>query len=358
MAVIACPECGLPRERDEVAVVPCPVCAFTSAPLCTPANPLPKESQPVDPVAGLPADVNQMEAYEAATSGRPRFQLAAALLVGIALGVGGLLAGQQILSVVRSRPVEVAQAPPRAAYSGGLVPPPVIASIAVAPMPHEPRPRESVIVPTPDPKPVARVEPKAEDAAPAVARKVFIDLNQPDASYTVPRTVRKGEHIVLRGKLRILRANGVGQGGILDASELEAGSIYIDGKIESGAVLKLSCIDGVVEVPASVGGKSRVDIDAPGSSVRFSHPTTANKPGSLIDGGSTVTITARTVDLRGDVDGAGTKVRVTLTRNGWLRAAAVRGAATVEYKPENPKLPEPTASAEIIAPTATFRKLQ
>jgi hypothetical protein len=47
-------------------------------------------------------------------------------------------------------------------------------------------------------------------------------------------------------------------------------------------------------------------------------------------------------------------VKVTLTRNGSLRAAAVRGAAVVEYRTDDPKAP---ASAAIVAPMARFKKV-
>jgi hypothetical protein len=145
---------------------------------------------------------------------------------------------------------------------------------------------------------------------------------------------------------------------VLDASDLEAGSIYVCGRIEEGSFVKLRCADGVVEVPAAVGGRSRLEIDAPGGRVRFVYPTAAGRSGSLIDGGATVVITARTVDLRGDVAGAGTRVSVTLTRNGSLQAAGIRDSAMVEYRAENATDREPPASAAVVDPSATFRKVQ
>ena len=153
----------------------------------------------------------------------------------------------------------------------------------------------------------------------------------------------------------MLRVNGLEEGAVLDASGLEAGSVYVSGAVAGGSVLKINCPDGVVHFPAAVGGKSLVEINAPGGQVRFVFPTAPNRPGSLIDGGAAVTILARTVDLRGDVDGADTKVTVTLTRNGSLRVAAVRGTAAVEYKAEDEKA---RATAEIVAPTATFKKIE
>lgn len=349
MAVIACPGCGLPRADDQVGLVPCPVCAAAPAP-GPPVSP--PRDEPIDPIAGLPADVSQLDAYAARSTGASGGRLAAAVafLAGIAVGVGGLLAGQR------------AWRPPTAESGAHAVPAPeptdfrpsLPAPIAAAPAPHEPR--EALTETTPESTPEPKPEVKPAPEAPALARRVVIDLNQPEASYTVPSTVRKGEHLVLRGKVRMLRVNGLNQGAVLDASALEAGSVYVSGKIDGGSHLKINCADGVVEVPAAVAGKSRVEIDAPGGSVRFIHPTTPNKPGSSIDGGSTVTIKARTVDLRGDVGGAGTRVGVTITPNGWLRVAAVRGTAAVEYRQDDPNAREPSASAETVAPTATFRK--
>jgi hypothetical protein len=349
MAVIACPGCGLPRADDQVGLVPCPVCAAAPAPATPVALP---RAGPVDPTAGLPADASQLESYSAhaADRARGRFAVAAAFLLGIAAGVGGLLAAQRAWRP--ATPESDARAVPAPEPTDFR--PSLPAAVAAAPVPHEPREALTETAPetTPEPKPEAKAEPEA----PALARKVVIDLNQPEVSYTVPSTVRKGEHLVLRGKVRMLRVNGLNQGAVLDASALEAGSVYVSGKIDGGSHLKITCVDGVVEVPAAVTGKSRVEIDAPGGSVRFIHPTTPNKPGSFIDGGSTVSIRARTVDLRGDVGGAGTRVGVTITRNGWLRVAAVRGTAAVEYRPDDPNAREPSAGADTVAPTATFRK--
>jgi len=313
---------------------------------------------PADPTAGLPADVSQMEAHAARTAGqaRSRLAIAVAFLLGIAVGVGGLLAGQQMLPA--GPPESIARiAPAMGAESRS----PVISPIVIAPTPRERRVVEAASHPVAEPRPERKLEQRVESRPvldlPALARIEPIHINQPDAVYNLPRLERKGEHIVLRGKVRMLRVNGLGAGAILDASGLEAGSVYVCGTISGGSLLKINCPDGVVEVPAAVGELSRVEIHAPGSSIRFVYPTMPDKSGSLIDGGATVVMTARTVDLRGDVAGAGTKVKVTLTRNGSLKAAAVRGTATIEYRAENRESPEPRASAAILAPTAAFKKV-
>jgi len=366
MAVIACPGCGLPRADDQVGVVPCPICA--ASPAATPVTdttpapagvlrpPLAK-TPAADPTAGLPADVSELE-RAADPSRNPaavvRMAVPLAFLLGAAAGVGGLLAWQAAFP-----PVEQSEnARPRLAAATAADRPPVppLASPEVAPMPREARPPEPVSDPPAEPKAAPKPQPKPEPkVAPPPARAVVIDLNQPDATYTLP--AKHNEHIVLRGQVRMLRVSGLDAGAIVDATGLDAGSVYVTGKIDGGSVLKVKCPDGVVQVPAAVTGKSRVEIDAPGGGVRFTGVTAPNRPGSLIDGGSTVAITARTVDLRGDVDGAGTKVTVTLTRHGSLKVAAVRGAAAVEYRAEDPKAPPPTATAGAVDPGATFKKI-
>jgi hypothetical protein len=329
-------------------VVPCPICA--AEPVAeAPSQPLPFAAEiPADPIASLPADISQMETFHTASRPRSWLPVTAAFGLGVAMGAGGLILGQRMTppgqtdSVARIDPASHAEPFPRTP------------SVALAPLPHELRIISVAPSSKPEPKTQPKERPKPARDLPALARIEPINLNQPDAAYTLPRLERKGEHIVLRGKVRLLRINGLGAGAILDASGLEAGSIFVCGSIDGGSRLRINCPDGVVELPASVSERSRVEIHAPGSSVRFVYPTTPERPGSLIGGGASVAITARTVDLRGDVTGAGTRVKITLTRNGSLRAAAVRGAAVVEYRTDDPKAP---TSAAIVAPTATYKKV-
>jgi hypothetical protein len=60
------------------------------------------------------------------------------------------------------------------------------------------------------------------------------------------------------------------------------------------------------------------------------------------------------VDLRSGIDGADTKVKVSLTGKGSLKVAAVRGTATVVYSVEDERT---RVTAEFVAATAIFRKL-
>jgi len=352
MAMVACPGCGLPREADRVGVVPCPVCADSPAiDSSVPETPKPTTQ---DPVTSLPADASQMDAHIPSNQPLARFAIVWAFLLGIAVGVGGILAMQ------RGSPIGERVQNHRPALSGyDSLNGALDHTPAVAPMPHTPIQTLSA---APYGATIERVSklraaPSARPAPLAGGIKTIIPLNQPDAAYTIPRLVERGEHMILRGKVRMLRVNGLGPGAVLDASALEAGSIYVSGKIEGGSILRLNCPEGVVEVPATVQGRSRLEIDAPGSSVRFLHLSGPDEPGSRIDGGSTVIITGRTVDLRGDVAGAETSVRVTLTRNGSLKVAAVRDAAVVEYSCQAPQASESAATAAVVEPNAIFRKL-
>jgi hypothetical protein len=354
MAVIECPGCGLPREDDQIGVVPCPICATAASAAPRQIIHPSTDRSVADIPVGVPADAGELKAQTAQPSGR-RLSSAAtigAFFLGVMAGVGGLLAWQWV-----HRHEEIALAPrssnDEVVSATSLVKRP----IAVAP---NPRARTELVPASARAEPISSLKgkdvQKLPGETPATVKRVVVPLNQPNASYTLPGPVNRGEHLILRGKVRMLRVNGLEPGAILDASELEAGSIYICGTIDGGSILRISCPDGVVEVPAAVRGRSRLDIHAPGSSVRFPHPTTSEQAGSRIDGGSTVVITGRTVELRGDVDGAGTSVKVVLTRNGSLKIAAVRGAAAVEYRTENPLAADPPASAAVVEPTATFKK--
>ena len=349
MPLITCPGCGLPREDGQVGVVPCPVCA--AEPLAEqPSPPLPFAAEiPADPIASLPADVSQMETLHPGSRSRSWLPVAAAFGLGVAVGVGGLIVGQRMNVPVQSESVTSIDQASRT--EPGL---PLAPSVPLAPVPHERRTIADVPSSRPEPRtqPNQRLKPVPD--LPALARVPPIHLNQPDAAYTLPRLERKGEHVVSAREGSVcFRINGLGAGAILDASGLEAGCIYVCGSIDGGSRLRINCQEGIVDA-GLVGERSRVEIHAPGSSVRFVYPTTPEKPGSLIGGGASVEITARTVDLRRDVTGAGTRVKITLTRNGSIKAAAVKGSAVVEYRTNDPKAP---ASAAIVAPTATFKKV-
>jgi hypothetical protein len=332
----------LPREEAQVGAVPCPVCDATySAPaiappaVATPAAP--------DPTANLPADASQLHAAPAvasANAGRVGWVMVFALGVGV--GVGGVLGWQAAFRPGKADR-ETAQAEPPAPK------PAAKPGVVVAPLPHEPvaRKAEPKVEPTPEPKkPDPPAPPAPKFAVPENA--VVVALDDPAATHTVP-VLRKGERIVLRGRVKTLRVNGLDAGAILDASALRADNVHVGGKIDGRSTLRVNAPDGVVRVLAPVGGKSEVRIDAPGGEVKFT------RGGDAIEGGSTVTITGRNVELRGDVNGIETKVAVNIPGTGSLKVADVRGIATVEYRVAGDGTPEVTAGA--VSPTAHFRRI-
>jgi hypothetical protein len=139
---------------------------------------------------------------------------------------------------------------------------------------------------------------------------------------------------------------------------LKASIITVTGKIDNHSVLKLSAPGGTVHVASKIDGRSTVEVIAPDGEVRFLVSTTPERDGSKIDNGSTVTVTGRTVEFRGDITGTDTRVTVTLTRNAWLKVATVNGRATVEYKSQAAGSAPPEVTVGPVAATARFRKIE
>jgi hypothetical protein len=155
-----------------------------------------------------------------------------------------------------------------------------------------------------------------------------------------------------------LLIHGLDAGAVLDASGVEASVVIVTGRIDGHSALKLKAPNGTVHVSAQVDGHSSVEIDAPGGEVRFLLATTTTRDGSKIDNGSTAVITARSVELRGDVTGTDTRVLVVLTRGGALDVEAVRGRALVAYKAQMAQWAAPTVRIGSVANTATVRKVE
>ncbi len=376
MAVIPCPGCGLPRIEDQLATVPCPICAagLPEQPVAR-APSVRRPADTPDPIAHLPADVSELGRYPSAAATRGGLiGWVLVFLFGVATGAGGLL-GWQSYSRSGGTPVES----PDVAFRPADPAPgetPSVRAAEVAPMPRplsSPRdgagplgssltglPPRSEPGPQPEPKPEPKPEPvpKPEPKPEAVVADPteVIELNQPEAVHAVA-PLRRGERVVIRGRVKTLRVLGLHAGAVLDASRLEAQVIFVGGKVDGRSTLRLNAPGGSVTVAAAIGEKSSVEINAPGGDVRFPLPTTAGHPGSLIDGGAVVAVTARSVDLRGDVNGIDTHVRVNLPGDGVLKFAAIKGVATVEYRPTGPP-GSPQVVAGTVAATATFRRAE
>jgi hypothetical protein len=372
MATIACPGCGLPREESEVGATPCPVCASAPAlPVAVPPPGRARKKPAADPTDGLPADVSELNAPGASFPARASERgsraplVAATFLVGALCGVGGVLGFQKIDWPKGDEPPEVAAAPKTDAPSGSV-------SLPLAPMPHEPVPKPLAFGPGPGDDPEAKanplpgrapnadpnLEPDAKVVPPAPPGRVTThEINEPDNIYSVP-VMKKGEHIVLKGKVKTLRVHGLDAGAILNASGLEASVITVTGKIDNRSKLVLNAPGGTVNLSAKVDARSIVEITAPGGEVRFTAQTTPTREGSKIDNGSTVAITARTIEFKGDITGAETKVSLILTRNAWLKVASINGQALVEYKSQVAGWSPPDVIVGPVAATATFRKIE
>jgi hypothetical protein len=263
-------------------------------------------------------------------------------VLGVGVGVGGVLGWQAAFRPAGSnRDTAKVEPPAPSAKLGG---------VAVAPMPHEPTPRnaEQKVEPTPEPKKSDPPSPPTPKVSPLPENAVLVQFDDPEAVHTVP-DLKKGERMVLRGRVKTLRVNRLDSGAILDASGLRADSVHIGGKIDGQSTLRVKAPDGVVTVTAAVGGNSVIHIDAPGGEVKFT------RRGDAIDGGSSVTITGRNVELRGDVNGIETKVAINIPGTGSLKVAAVRGIATVEYRVAGEGTPDVTTGP--VSPTANFRRI-
>ncbi len=358
MATVACPECGLPRVESELGVKLCPVCHAVPITTSTPA----RRAKPADadPTDGLPADASELYGPNApAPTHAPGAQVralgAALFFCGAFVGMCGVL-GVQALDGAKAEkngdPTEVAVKPEEPpALPNRPTEPPKPRGPAVAPMPHEPSAQlaESGPALAPAPRPVLPPPP------PWRVTTIDVGPNPPDV-FTLPFPLKTGEHVILKGKVKTLKVYMLDAGAILDASGLEATTVTISGKIDNKSTLKLNVPNGTVHFSGKVDNRSVIEINAPGGEVKFTSITTGTKEGSKIDNGSTVVITARVVEFKGDINGTDTKVGVTLTRNAWLKVGSVSGKAVVEYKSQAAGWSPPDVIVGTVAPTATFRK--
>ncbi|MCI0704569.1 MAG: hypothetical protein L0241_26230, partial [Planctomycetia bacterium] len=360
MATVACPGCGLPRVESDMEAKPCPVCDAVPVALGN-SHPAAKKPAEPDPIAGLPSDVSELygspvpvpaRAYKRPTSSGSRLFAVGAVMffAGTLVGIGGVLGWQAIdWSAFKNNEPEVVA---NSDETNPLVSPPAKTAPeppAIAPMPREVGTLPAPVKPNPEPEP--------KQPPPPPGRVTTVELNQPEIAYSLPFPMKKGEHVVLKGKVKVLRVTGLDAGAILDATALEVTTVTVSGKIDGGSTLKLNAPNGLITFTAKVDGKSKVNIHAPGGDVKFSMTTVGNREGSKIDNGSVVNITARVVEFKGDITGTDTKVSITLTRNAWLKIASVNGKATVEYKSQVAGWSPPDVIVGTVAPTARFRKI-
>jgi hypothetical protein len=337
-----CIKCSYPLDDDELGKRACPACG-TPLRHVVPFQPLPRpETRPAPPpqrsllwpFAGL------------------------ALLALASFGAGMYMMrpadGKQDTPATNTH-----AAAPVASQEPANSPPP--------PKTKEPEPPKSppkVEEPRKEPKPEA---PKKEPPPPPPVLKpspplpeVLVGddrrLVRPDGEYRIG-TLTRGSTLKLSGKVKILRVGMVDGGSTLDASALEAGEIFVRGRIAGGATVKLRAPGGRVEFNGKVDGESRLEVDAPGGTVAFTQPSEPPREGSKIGGDSTVAVTAKIADFRGAIDGTRTRVVVTLTKGGLLYFRDIGGSVRLQYRKADPRDPPPRILGGEVHDSAKLEKI-
>jgi hypothetical protein len=182
---------------------------------------------------------------------------------------------------------------------------------------------------------------------------LVLDFNRPDELFLFTgQMIARGQTAVLRGKLKDLNFVGL-QDVTIDASGLSVQRVSIGGLKFSNVNLKLNTPDGIVVFGSTISGGSHVTIHAPGGKVRFINPD------SGITGGSRVTVTTQSLEIRGAIAGEQTRVDVTLSNGGFIKLGALRDSAALEYRKADPA--DLTPRVEIpdgqIDPTAVLRRV-
>jgi hypothetical protein len=347
----------LPRATEEVGTTPCPVCA-SNAGIARPervAGPV----APLDEAVALPADAAPLTTRSRGWPGR------------VLLVAGGFVAGVVVAAVILHF-LPAAPADRTSAETAGT-PEAAVTPSAVTPVPPADEtipPASDLPFPASDVTPVVTVgKPAAEPGAgvvgaPALADGVrppqvaVIELNDPEGTFSLPRGLRAGTPLFLRGKVGALHLISLAPGSFVDASGLEAGDVYVNGAVSGGANLRLNAPNGRVNIKGRIEEKSVVEITAAGGDVRIN--SSGVKPGQVsIDGGSRVTVVARGVEVRGAIGGDGTRVMATLDKAGWLRVGGgVQGTAVVEYRTAAADDRTVDVMADPVAPTAVFRRIE
>jgi hypothetical protein len=260
----------------------------------------------------------------------------------------------------------------RPAESKQEIPPDIALSVAPVaasqePVKQPPRDKESpksspkVEEPKKEPKPEP---PKKEPPPPSVVKpppppEILVGdvrlLDRPDGEYRI--AALRGTALKLSGRVKTLRIGIVDAGATLDASALEAQEVIVAGRIDGGSTVKLRAPRGRVEFKSKVDGESRLEVDAPEGTVAFTDPTQLRREGSKIDGDSHVTITAKTADFRGAINGTRTRVVVTLTKGGLLYFREISGSVRLQYRKADPRDPDPRVLGGQVHGAAKLQKI-
>jgi hypothetical protein len=323
MSAVRCPECHLPVTRAEAVVGVCPSCGGRVSPY---------ERPKVPQGPGGPSD-GQTVRVVAPPRAAPRglWALIAAVAVTF-LAVGAYYGVPAVLKVTRP-----AAAPPDTVVAKDEAP---------APAPSAPEtPAQVAQAATASSSTAVQAAVVSQD--PPVTR-----VDEPKGTYTVP-VIKGGKTVRLAGTVSTLKVGEVSGGGTLDASGLVARRVVCSGPITGRASVMLSAPDGTVEFARGIDGESTVVVSAPGGRITF--PT---KEEACISGGSSVSLTARDVDLRRAIDGEKTRVVVTVSKSGVLRFAALKGTSVLEYRKADPSDPDPRLGRGSVGPGAEVKRLE
>ena len=329
MATIPCPACGLPRAEDLFGVVACPLCGHAGvlAPVREPAETISR------PIAAPPrTEPEGSHAPLVRTGSRLAVGVALGFFVGTAAGSGGVFAWQ----TYRDR------LPNAGAVAGANRPPP---TCPVTPHCHSFPRRRRCRLAARSPRRATRHHPARNRprcrgqragrgrprAATGPAEPVPPGRPAGHAGRGRRSTARSSNpagRLTVRGSVKRLVVNNLDNGAVLDCSELEAREVIVVGKID---------------------GRSRLAVSAPGGTVTFR---------ATVGGGAAVNAKARAVEFRGRIDGAGTKVAVTLTAGGTLAFAEIDGPARLEYATADPADPAPVVARGKVGGQAVFTKVE
>jgi hypothetical protein len=331
MALIPCPECGLPRAAEDVEASACPVCGHRppEPELLTAAEPVEQApTPPVEPPTPPPARTRS------------------GLLPGVAFVAGlGVVAAGALWFANSNRPADAPPPPAPEVAAGPAQPPPLeilatpprVVPVVAPPKAKPPAPAVAAVPPSPPrselapaprtaPPPVAIAPPPR--LAPAPADGEVIRVDQPNGDYKLDR-LADGKKVRLVGQAKRLVVAGLDGGAVLDATGLIVQDVHFTGPVAGGSTARVRA-DGAggVFFAAAVTGRSRVAVQA--GFVGF--VDVARGRGSEVAGGSRVEVTARGVYLGGPVTGPDTRADVTLTHGGVLWFEELDAGATLRYR--------------------------
>jgi hypothetical protein len=189
------------------------------------------------------------------------------------------------------------------------------------------------------------------DVAPIVSEEDGVKVrrfNDPAAEYR-QSPLNGHEHVKLVGKIKALRIGDVNGSSVLDASQLEAGEIIVEGAINGETTIKLNAPSGKVHLTKDVNGTAVVEINAPGGSVTLRQDRTA------IGGGTNLYIATRELLLRGTANG-GTRISVMFNRNGFLKFQKMDGGAQATWFKAEASDPDVQVDSGEIRAGATIRQ--